>query len=88
MAASNSANPKWRAATVADLITVQRLVDYHHPGLPERPEVFAEKLELFHDECLVLVQEGAIVDYCLSHAWLPRNIPPLDALLGCLPPSP
>jgi GNAT superfamily N-acetyltransferase len=87
-AASDTTSSKWRAMAVADLATIQRLADSQHPSLPERPEVFAEKLELFRDGCLVLVQEGTIVGYCFSHPWPLRSIPPLDGLLGCLPPSP
>lgn len=88
LAASGIANLKWRAVAAADLAAIQRLADIQHVSLPERPEVFAEKFELFRDGCLVLVQEGTIVGYCFSHPWLLRDIPPLDTLLRHLPPSP
>jgi GNAT superfamily N-acetyltransferase len=88
LAAAGKATLKWRAVTAADLAAIQRLADTEHVSLPERPEVFAEKFELFRDGCLVLVQEGTIVGYCFSHPWLLRDIPPLDTLLRHLPPSP
>jgi GNAT superfamily N-acetyltransferase len=88
LAVSGTANLKWRAMTAADLAAIQQLADTQHVYLPERPEVFAEKFELFRDGCLVLVQEGTIVGYCFSHPWLLRDIPPLDTLLRHLPPSP
>jgi hypothetical protein len=88
LAAAGKATLKWRAVTAADLAAIQRLADIQHVSLPERPEVFAEKFELFRDGCLVLVQEGTVVGYCLSHPWLLRDIPPLDTLLRHLPPSP
>jgi hypothetical protein len=70
LAVSGTANLKWRAMTAADLAAIQQLADTQHVYLPERPEVFAEKFELFRDGCLVLVQEGTIVGYCFSHPWL------------------
>ena len=88
LAATGTANLKWRAMTAADLAAIQQLADTQHVYLPERPEVFAEKFELFRDGCLVLVREGTIVGYCFSHPWLLRDIPPLDTLLRHLPPSP
>ena len=47
LAVSNTANLKWRAMTAADLAAIQQLADTQHVYLPERPEVFAEKFELF-----------------------------------------
>lgn len=75
LAATGTANLKWRAMTAADLAAIQQLADTQHVYLPERPEVFAEKFELFRDGCLVLVREGTIVGYCFSHPWLLRDIP-------------
>src|SRR6476661_1188157 len=88
LAATGTASLKWRAMTAADLAAIRQLADTQHVYLPERPEVFAEKFELFRDGCLVLVQEGTIVGYCFSNPWLLRDIPPLDTLLRRLPPSP
>jgi hypothetical protein len=74
LAVSGTANLKWRAMTAADLAAIQQLADTQHVYLPERPEVFAEKFELFRDGCLVLVQEGTIVGYCfISPVASPRH---------------
>jgi hypothetical protein len=47
---------KWRLATAADLVDIQRLGDEIHVDLPERPEAFAEKFHLFPEGCFVLEQ--------------------------------
>src|ERR1039458_640754 len=81
-------NSKWRPAVAADLETIDRIANIVHPGLPERPEVFAEKLSLFPEGCFVLVQNSEIVGYGFSHPWLLYRIPLLDSFLGTLPLSP
>jgi GNAT superfamily N-acetyltransferase len=77
--------PHWRRATDADLDIVNRIADAIHVDLPERPEVFADKLNLFPPGCYVLVQSGEVVGYGISHPWRLNDIPPLDAFLGTLP---
>ena len=59
-----------------------------HPALPERPEVFAEKLRLYSPGCRKLVLRGRIVGYGIAHPWMLDAIPPLDAFLVALPPAP
>jgi len=59
-----------------------------HPGLPERAEVFAEKLRLFPDGCRKLVSDGKLTGYGLAHPWLLSSAPKLDAFLEALPASP
>jgi hypothetical protein len=39
--------PQWRQATADDLGAVDAIGNGIHLSLPERPEVFAEKLDLF-----------------------------------------
>jgi GNAT superfamily N-acetyltransferase len=78
----------WRNAITADLETINRIADEIHVDLPERPEVFAEKFNLFPEGCFVLTQNDAVVGYGVSHPWRLRSIPPLDMFLGMLPPSP
>lgn len=56
-----------------------------HPALPERPEVFAERLLLFPKGCLVLARHEKIVGYGLSHCWMLNSIPPLDTFLEQMP---
>jgi hypothetical protein len=80
--------PIWRSAKSDDLEMINRIADMIHVDLPERPEVFAEKLQLFPQGCFALVQNGAVVGYGVSHPWQLNSIPPLDTFLGALPASP
>jgi GNAT superfamily N-acetyltransferase len=77
-----------KQATETDLAAIGMIASAIHPELTERREVFAEKLELFPQGCLVLVRGGVVAGYALSHPWLLNRIPPLDEFLGSLPPSP
>jgi GNAT superfamily N-acetyltransferase len=78
----------WRSAAAGDLIEIQRIADQIHPGLHERPEVFAERLRLFPEGCFVLTQNHKVMGYGLSHPWFLYNVPPLNQLLGSIPRSP
>lgn len=80
-------NPRWRPASARDLGLIDKIGDSIHTNLPERPEVFAEKLSLFPGGCYVLSLGNTIVGYGVSHPWLLNDIPPLDSLLHTLPPS-
>lgn len=78
----------WRPAAATDLVDIQRIGDQIHPDLRERPEVFAERLELFPEGCFALVRNQEVVGYGLSHPWFLNRIPPLNQLLGSIPQSP
>ncbi|MFY9290730.1 MAG: GNAT family N-acetyltransferase [Methylorubrum rhodinum] len=78
----------WQPLQVADMAQVDRIAGLIHAGLPERPAVLAEKRDLWPAACLKLVREGQIVGYGLAHPWALRDVPPLDAFLTALPPSP
>ena len=78
----------WRRATAADIEAINRIEDVVHTLLPERPEVFEEKIGLFGEGCLVLEAGGQVVGYGISHPWLLDDIPPLDTFLGALPSRP
>lgn len=80
--------PLWRPLRAADLDALCRLAEAAHPGLPERSEVFAEKLRLFPLGCFALESRGALAGYALSHPWRRLDIPPLDAFIGKLPAEP
>jgi GNAT superfamily N-acetyltransferase len=80
--------PAWQPTEPADLDAIAAIGNHVHAGLPERPEVFAEKLHLFPDGCFSLVQRTEIVGYGISHPWRRDGIPPLDTLLGALPAAP
>jgi GNAT superfamily N-acetyltransferase len=78
----------WRPATKSDLADIQRIGDQVHPDLQERPEVFAERIDLFAEGCFVLVRNEQVIGYGLSHPWYLNGIPPLNELLGSIPQSP
>jgi hypothetical protein len=80
--------PTWRGATESDVGKINEIADVIHLDLPERPEVFLEKVRLFPKGCYVLESGGNIVGYGLAHPWLLKSIPPLDTFLGSLPASP
>jgi GNAT superfamily N-acetyltransferase len=70
----------------ADVAAAHALSEIIHPGYPERPEVFAERLHLYPEGCLVLTSgEGAMKGYALTHPYVKDTAPPLDTLLGRLP---
>jgi GNAT superfamily N-acetyltransferase len=74
--------------TSDDLRDVFRVSKAVHPSLPESGAVFAERLELFPEGCLVLVQDdGQICGYAVSHPIRHRQPPALDTLLGEIAPD-
>jgi GNAT superfamily N-acetyltransferase len=77
--------PHWRHAQASDLPAIGTIAARIHPDLAERPEVFAEKMRLCPDGCLVLAAENETVGYGLSHPWMQHQIPPLDGFLETLP---
>lgn len=78
----------WRRMTEADLPAVQALADRLHPHHPEAPAIFAERLSLAPDGCLVLVAGPALLGYAITHPWTGTAPPALDTLLGALPARP
>lgn len=77
--------PHWRPAHPSDLPAIGAIAARIHPDLPESPEVFAEKMQLYPDGCRVLVAGGEIAGYGLAHPWKQHQIPPLDGFLERLP---
>jgi hypothetical protein len=79
---------QWKPLQVSDLDCLNKIADQIHATLPERPEVFEEKVRLFPAGCRKLVSATHLVGYGISHPWLLYSIPPLDAFLKALPESP
>ena len=77
--------PHWRPAHISDLPEISAIAAQIHPDLPERPEVFMEKMQLYPSGCCVLVTGDAIAGYGIAHPWTQHNIPPLDGFLEQLP---
>lgn len=78
----------WRPMRPEDLPAVLEIAARVHPGFPEREEVFAERLRLSPEGCLLLVPGRLALGYAISHPWRAFQPPPLDSLLGALPASP
>jgi GNAT superfamily N-acetyltransferase len=78
----------WRAMTEGDLPRVAEIAATVHPSYPEDAAVFAERLALHPAGCHVLVLQGALSGYIISHPWRDREPPALNSLLGALPARP
>lgn len=77
--------PSWRPARISDVGAIVAIAARLHPDLPERPEVLAEKVQLYPAGCRVLVAGDTIGGYGLAYPWKQHQIPPLDGLLERLP---
>ena len=75
----------WRPMNGSDLDGVMAVAEVVHPDYPERPAVFAERLELFPPGCHVLADGGDVFGYIVSHPWRAGEPVPLDSLLEALP---
>ena len=74
----------WCQLFPSNIRNLSQIADNLHPDLPEREQVFAERLKLFPDGCLALVgaEGGEICGYVISHPILRAQPPALDSLLG------
>lgn len=81
----NNQNLRWSAAEAADSAAIHAVQAIAHPVLPEAEAVLAERVALCPQGCFVLRDGEAVVGYILSHPWLRRNPPALDALLNVIP---
>ncbi|KAH3994772.1 glucosamine 6-phosphate N-acetyltransferase [Parastagonospora nodorum] len=77
-------NATWRNLTLKDIDALILVASNVHPGLPERDEVFAERVRLFPEGCLALTDRNSkeLVGYAISHPIRHRQPPDLDSLLG------
>lgn len=78
----------WRPMTAADLPAVMAIAAAVHPAYPEDHAVFAERLRLFPEGCLLLDGPEGLLGYLVSHPWDCAAPPALDSLLGVLPARP
>ena len=79
---------RWLPLLESDIEAVDRIAREIHKALPERSEVFAEKLRLFPRGCFKFMFEGRMMGYAVSHPWTLYSIPPLDDFLRELPSNP
>lgn len=77
----------WESMLPAHLTGVKALADRVHPGLPERIEVYADRLAAYPAGSHVLLSEGVVAGYAVSHPARLFEPPPLDHLLGAIGPD-
>jgi GNAT superfamily N-acetyltransferase len=80
--------PVWEALHPTEVAAVYLIAQRVHLELPERIEVFAERIRLFPEGCRKIVHAGRIAGYGLAHPWMFDAPPSLDAFLGKLPIQP
>jgi GNAT superfamily N-acetyltransferase len=81
----NLSRSGWRRMSEDDLASVFSIADRVHSSYPEDEAVFAERLRLYPEGCLVLDISGDIAAYVISHPWYYGEPPSLNSLLGKLP---
>ncbi|CAO1604785.1 hypothetical protein XANCAGTX0491_008325 [Xanthoria calcicola] len=81
---SAEAKAAWRQISGDNIDSLVRVADKIHPNLPESDQVFAERVRLFPQGCLALVEDVAddLCGYVISHPIRRRQPPALDSLLG------
>lgn len=86
MAEQAGGEARWRAMEAADLAAVGQVAAHVHPDYPEDEAVFAERLSLCPEGCLVLARpvEG-LGGYVVAHPWRLGQPPALNSLIGALP---
>ncbi|KAI0976022.1 acyl-CoA N-acyltransferase [Xylaria arbuscula] len=72
----------WRHLTLDDIEGLAHVAGTVHPELPERDVVFAERVKLFPEGCLVLEEDARVCGYAISHPIRHGQPPALDSLLG------
>ncbi len=78
----------WRPMNATDLPAVLAVAAVVHPDYPEDEAVFAERLRLFSDGCLVLEGPSGLLGYVVAHPWHRGAPPALNTSLGHLPDAP
>ena len=71
-----------------DMAAVTHIAAQVHPDYPEDDRIFAERLALYPDGCLLLEMGQQSAGYVISHPWLERQPPALNSLLQALPATP
>jgi ribosomal protein S18 acetylase RimI-like enzyme len=77
--------------TLSDIQDVVRVAAHVHPELPESEAIFAERVKLFPEGCLILLHQetngdnSAIAGYAISHPIRSHQPPCLNTLLEQLP---
>jgi hypothetical protein len=78
----------WVPLSETHIETAVRIASEIHPELPERAEVFLEKMKLFPPGRRQLSNNVNIYGYGISHPWTLYDIPSLDTFLVTLHENP
>ncbi|KAL8990147.1 MAG: hypothetical protein Q9177_001120 [Variospora cf. flavescens] len=83
---STKAKLAWRQMSGNDIESLVRVAHLIHPGLPESDGVFAERVKLFPEGCLALVEgeRDELYGYAISHPIRRRQPPALDSFLRAI----
>jgi GNAT superfamily N-acetyltransferase len=82
------AEPRWRPARTGDAGAIAARAAAMLGPYGEGTEVYAERIALAPDGCLVLAQGDRILGHFLSHPWRRGVVPALNAMLGAIPDDP
>lgn len=75
----------WRPLLSSDISTVSAIAAQAHPDFPEDDAVFADRIALAPDTCLLLEKEGTALGYVLAHPFTTGSLPALNSTLGSVP---
>ena len=86
---SGQAKVSWRILSVNNVKSLARVADRIHPDLSESEEVFAERVRLFPEGCLGLVEGkgNELCGYVISHPIRRFQPPALNSLLEEIAPD-
>ena len=77
--------PHWRPARAGDADAIAALAAAALGPYGESAQVYAERIALAPEGCLVLEQGGAVLGHFISHPWPRGSAPEVDKLVGSLP---
>ena len=77
----------WRPASPDDIPGILHVADTVHPSLPESGDVFAERIKLFPEGCLILAEGSQICGYAISHPIRQGHPPALGGYLDAIAPD-
>ncbi|KAL8813305.1 MAG: hypothetical protein Q9200_000376 [Gallowayella weberi] len=74
----------WREMSVENIESLVLVTEKVHPNLPESADMFTERVKLFPEGCLALIEEkgNELYGYIISHPIRRHQPPALDSLLG------
>jgi GNAT superfamily N-acetyltransferase len=80
--------PRWRPARAADAGAIAARAAAMLGPYGEAADVYAERIALAPEGCVVLARGDEVLGHFLSHPWRRGKVPALNAMLGALPDDP